>query len=244
MYPPRPAASSSDPVGADVVEEEPMVPADEDEGPADELAMLEDVAVDMFLDMEELAAPLLEPPEGPGPIGGGAAPGPAPAAAEVAPPGAGEGALVAADVPPPPAPVGAAPRAYAAVSFYVRGGSISYYASKSCFEAVCGNRAHGRCVLTRTCNGKGGGKGGGLVGGRPVGFLAAWLAQGDDAPDKATHWSEENMKRPQGERAAMRDQISEMPSGRLLLDFERPLEAGEQAEPESLRGLLPRGMPP
>lgn len=64
--------------------------------------------------------------------------------------------------PPPPAPeaqphrgAARAQRRSAEATCHMPGGSVSYYKSKSSFEAVCENRAHGRCVATRTSASRG-----------------------------------------------------------------------------------------
>lgn len=137
-------------------------------------------------------------------------------------------------------PGAAAPRAGATVTFHVStAGSISYYPSKGAFEAVCLNKAHGRCVLTRTARAKRDRAGRMVKGGRPVGWMAAWLLAGEDQPDKESHWLAENFRRPFAERAELRRQIGGLPSGRLLLAQERPCVEGEGPEPEDLCDYLP-----
>ena len=54
-------------------------------------------------------------------------------------------------------------------TFYVHGGKISYYPSKNSFEAVCGNKDHKRCVLTRTSKGRAA-RGGKVVAGEAMWF--------------------------------------------------------------------------
>lgn len=142
--------------------------------------------------------------------------------------------MVVANAPPPVAH----PRKGAEVTYIVPGGTISYYSSKRAFEAVCCERAHGRCVLTRTARGKSAAAGRFSAGGRPVGFLAAWLGEGADAPDKATHWLPEKFSTPHAARLALRRQIAATPDGRRLLSFERPAAEGEGDEPETLDGVL------
>ena len=126
----------------------------------------------------------------------------------------------------------------AAVTYSVPGGSISYYESKGAFKAVCENRAHGRCVLTRTCKSRGVLPNGGPRGGRPVGFLAAWLGRAEASQDKAGHWIPEAFANSVEVRSGLRAQIANTPSGVRLLAHERPVEPGEAAEPESLEGYL------
>lgn len=133
-------------------------------------------------------------------------------------------------------------RAGASITMQVPGGSISYYPSKNAFEAVCEQKGHGRCVLTRTSKGRCIGRTGKMVGGRPVGFLAAWLSHGEQLATKADHWAGDAVARPLAERQSLRTQIAESgQSGRLLLSFEREQSPGEPAEPETLEGLAGGG---
>lgn len=134
--------------------------------------------------------------------------------------------------------VAPAARRGAAVTFHVEGGSISYYSSKNAFEAVCQEKPHKRCVVTRTCRSKHNDADGIPLGGRPVGFLAAWLGHACQCASKEEHWSQRRFENPASERLALRKEIEKLPSGRLLLSFERPLAPGEPPEPESLAGLL------
>lgn len=159
--------------------------------------------------------------------------------------GADDGAvLVALEVPPPPAaaPEGRreehGPRGAAAITVQVPGGSISYYASKSAFQAVCEASAHGRCVLTRTCRAKGSGPGARPKGGRPVGFLAAWLGHAEACAGKEQHWDPACFANSVETRADLRQRLARLESGRLLMSFERPRVPGEPEEPEDLAGLL------
>lgn len=132
------------------------------------------------------------------------------------------------------------PRAGAVVVLQTLGGSIAFYPSKNAFEAVCEQKGHGRCVLTRTQKGKRNSATGKMCGGRPVGFLAAWLAQGEHLVTKGQHWEKDKLERPLAERAALREEIAASgDAGRRLLACERPQEEGEPAEPDSLVGLLP-----
>ena len=71
---------------------------------------------------------------------------------------AGAAASSGGEVEPPVAPAeqaqcraqSPARRKGAELTYYVPGGSISFYRSKSSFEAVCECKSHKRCVLTRT----------------------------------------------------------------------------------------------
>lgn len=149
--------------------------------------------------------------------------------------------------PPPPAPIaprgaeasrgpGVGPRRGADVTMQCPGGSISFYAKKMAFEAVCDNAAHMRCVATRTCRARAAAGGGPPRGGRPVGFLAAWLSAGQDVATKEEHWQLFNSS--VADRLNFRREISKVESGRLLLSRERPCEAGEPEEPVSLDGYI------
>lgn len=139
----------------------------------------------------------------------------------------------------PPAPVAERrARTAAEVTYYVPGGSIAFYPSKACFQAVCECGAHGRCVLTRTHRSRQSAASDMPIGGRPVGFLAAWLARGEGCSDKTEHWSPDAMINSQEFRAQQRALIANTPGGRLLLSFERPAAPGEPDEPETLRGYV------
>lgn len=159
---------------------------------------------------------------------------PAPAVAE--PPAAAAGAP---EVPPPPPPLPGR-RKHATVTLHMPGGSVSFYESKGAFEAVCENIAHGRCVVTRTCKGRGVASTGFPRGGRPVGFLAAWLARGELLATKEDHWAAGVFEIPQHEREAVRTAIRDCgASGQTLLSCERGPAAGEPAEPPTLEGYYP-----
>ncbi len=130
------------------------------------------------------------------------------------------------------------PRKGAEVTVHMPGGSVSYYANKSAFQAVCDQRSHGGCKLTRTSHGRSSGAGEAMSGGRPVGFMAAWLARGHTARNKAAHWERSMFENSAADRAEARRLIAESEAGRLLLSMERPRGQGEPEEPESLEGLL------
>lgn len=152
-------------------------------------------------------------------------------------------------MPPPPAPpsdpaVARPPRASpdmhegargrAAVTVHMPGGCIAFYESKRIFQATCDNKAHGQCKLTRTCNSQAAGSHGAPRGGRPVGFLAAWLAHGEHLGSKADHWERAAMESTRQERLELRQRLGDIPSGRLLLSFERTLHEGEPEEHDDL----------
>lgn len=165
-----------------------------------------------------------------------------------------EGAAAASSTegpPPPPADGGSTAsqpamgmadggrRLGATVTLQCPGGSISHYPSKQAFEAVCCNKAHGRCVATRTQRGKRKGADGWPATGRPCGFLAAWLAAGESLATKEEHWAPGVLAQPLAVRVDLRRQIAESgEAGRLLLQQERAKEPAEPEEPESLAGYL------
>jgi hypothetical protein len=131
--------------------------------------------------------------------------------------------------------------------FEFEGGSITYYASKNCFEAHCGNTEHGRCVLTR--------HGQRLaddeaplrfskttkkpIGGRPLGFLMAWLSASHDCT-RDEHWSRGLCDFDLDTRVLLRAELSLSDVGQALSGYERPKDdgSGEQSEPETLEGYL------
>ena len=49
------------------------------------------------------------------------------------------------------------PTVAAAATLTLANGRIAYYANKQMFEAVCNNKAHGHCVMSRTSKGRKGG---------------------------------------------------------------------------------------
>ena len=241
-YPPHPShgAGSSDAEGqAALADAEPEEPNEGDIGealdPAEELlAELDDLA--------ELAEAFVED-DG---FGGGLLPGVGPRGAGAKESGESPAVPQVQEVVPPLAELAHVeqpqqakrPRRDAELTYYVPGGSISFYRSKMAFQAVCDCPAHGRCVLTRSCNARGRGPGGQAFGGRPVGFLAAWLGRGEHCEDKTEHWLPMSFLAPHEVRAELRAAVVGTPSGVRLLSFERPLEEGESAEPLTLDGYV------
>lgn len=232
-----PAADAGDEEMSDHEEPDPMNAG----GDEDEVVQAEQALANLLDEAQELAE------EGflPGDVDPPGAEADAAASGDQIPGGgAGPADLDAQAAPPaPPVPHDAAPdggrrRGAAEVTYYVPGGSISFYASKMAYQAVCENREHARCVLTRTCHPRGLTAAGLPKGGRPVGFLVAWLSHSEQCATKADHWSPERLDNPLALRAALRDRIAATPSGRHLLSFERPLVPGETAEPEELDGYL------
>eukprot|EP00971_Amphidinium_carterae_P066072 1308965-Amphidinium_carterae.1 len=122
----------------------------------------------------------------------------------------------------------------------VYAGRITYYANKGYFECVCGNKFHGRCVLTRNAKAK---KvaGGRFAGGRPLGMMLAWLAKSFDFPTKSDHREGIVLDTPYEERAAEREWLKSSDEGMALLSCERehdPDIDGPHEEPELLIGYL------
>ena len=179
-----------------------------------------DDAEDLLVPVDVVAAGAVE-----GAAGGEEVPG-------VGEPPARQPGVAAEEAPPVPH----APPGRATVTYHVPGGSISYYASKSAFEAVCEVREHGRCVVTRTRNARITDADGRQYGGRPVGMLAAWLARGHECTSKEDHWAQ-RFTAPAQERLALRERIRQTLAGELLLSCERPRQDGEEEEPPTLRGL-------
>lgn len=138
-------------------------------------------------------------------------------------------------VPPPPAPHDddddpnrrLGPRGNADITVWVEGGRISFYSSKNSFEAVCGNPSHklfSRCV--RTC----GVTSNALCSGRPIGLLAAWLAN-NAQPDKARHWAANVLSPSLAERQIRRTMLALGDDAAELFAKERQLDLGEPDEP-------------
>ena len=152
------------------------------------------------------------------------------AAGSAAPPAP---ALVADPVPAPVA-VARAPRAQragpqrlgAVCVAAVPGGTISFYGVKEFFTATCGNKNHGRCVLTRSAVG-----GTRASQGRPLGLLTAWLSLSQAMETKAEHW-DRSLWPDATLRRRKRHELSGLEGGNDLLAFERPLLADEASEPE------------
>eukprot|EP00971_Amphidinium_carterae_P175667 3481791-Amphidinium_carterae.1 len=121
----------------------------------------------------------------------------------------------------------------AEITIQVGTGRLSFYPSKSCFEAVCGNRAHGRCVMSRTNRCRKNGN----IGGRPVPFLCCFL-ENSGVASKQDHFATANLAFPKHKRTTWRRHLEQTPEGRHLLSLERPRQQGEDSEPESLEGYL------
>ena len=127
------------------------------------------------------------------------------------------------------------PSTAASAVIFLTGGKISYHVSKRGFEAVCNNKAHGHCVLSRTAKGRK--VQGRMVGGRPLGFLACWLTQ-HHVESKKAHTDKQRMQFPREDRVRCRRELQDRLAGQELLAFERPKAEDEASEPEDLTGLL------
>eukprot|EP00971_Amphidinium_carterae_P174033 3449492-Amphidinium_carterae.4 len=126
----------------------------------------------------------------------------------------------------------------ATATLEVEGGRISYYAKKESFEAVCKNKAHSKCVLTRTAKGRRRKGRDGLYGGRPVAFMTLWLSRHECAT-KQEHWSTEQNMFTWTERHACRELLGVMPDAQALMCYEREPEPNEGSEPKDLFGMWP-----
>ena len=146
-------------------------------------------------------------------------------------------AAIAAEVPgvlvlaasagePPLPPPAMAPEPPPVITVRLPNGRISFYAKKNSFEAVCSNRKHGKCVMTRTAVGSAASSTSPLSGGRPVGFLAAWLAHAEHTDDKETHWNIDCQLNSVAVRSRARVLVQGSPDGDHLLAQERQVAAG------------------
>ena len=105
------------------------------------------------------------------------------------------------------------------------GGTISFYANKNVFTAVCRHDGHGQCVVTRQATIRA------RCRGRPLGFMVRWLELGEAAATKDDH--REMISVIQGDqpsRQVARLWAEATPEGRVLAAFERPRAAGEGVE--------------
>jgi hypothetical protein len=100
--------------------------------------------------------------------------------------------------------------------------------------AVCPNKAHGRCVLTRTCMAKPTPRTpAGRAQGRPFGLLCGWLsmAYSDKCPTKDDHMMFARTLSLE-ERREARAAIKLVPGSDFALAVERPKRAGSDSEPD------------
>eukprot|EP00971_Amphidinium_carterae_P347987 6490258-Amphidinium_carterae.1 len=149
-------------------------------------------------------------------------------------------AEVAIEVPVPksvPRAIGARGVTFSAEAYcHVAGGKISFYPSKDMFEAVCSNKTHQRCVLSRTCHSRVL-KDKRVVAGRPLGLMLCWLAAGHDCT-RAGHRNKDTWNFSHDQRAMARTALSATLGGRDLLACERAKLPTEDEEPQTLEGLV------
>lgn len=121
---------------------------------------------------------------------------------------------------PPPMPPPAEPRVGrrrqgALAVLCVPGGKIILYAggARDFMTAECGNRRHGRCIKTKTCEAPPARLARTREGqGRPVGWLVAWLKKGLLDTPREKHW--DPMEEPTlVERRAARDEVLRLQAG-------------------------------
>ena len=136
--------------------------------------------------------------------------------------------------PPPQAP---APRVIADASdrvhFPVAGGQIVFHKTRKDFYAECPVRGddvgqHGKlCRKCRTSKASGGRK---SAQGRPLGLLVSWLQKAHEHASADSH--KVLCRSSFAERKAARQFRKSLPGSSALLDHERPVQAGEDSEPE------------
>eukprot|EP00971_Amphidinium_carterae_P339882 6477934-Amphidinium_carterae.3 len=108
-------------------------------------------------------------------------------------------------------------------------GKISFYAGKQVFEAVC--KRHESCKLTRSCRKSA------RTNGRPLGLMVSWLLEDVTASD---HKEQRYMREilTLAKRRAAREHLQTLADANQICAYERALEPGEDAEPETLKGLM------
>eukprot|EP00971_Amphidinium_carterae_P024478 482618-Amphidinium_carterae.1 len=124
-------------------------------------------------------------------------------------------------------------------TLFVAGGKISFYSSKGSFEARCGNKSHGTCVITRTNRGRTSRGKTFPLGGRPVAWMALWLGRSCACADKEAHWSKEDNMFSHASRMERRQELLLDRHACDLMAFERVPEEGEDLESADLKGLWP-----
>eukprot|EP00971_Amphidinium_carterae_P036783 723281-Amphidinium_carterae.1 len=117
-------------------------------------------------------------------------------------------------------------------------GRISYYDSKSSFEAIC--TRHANCKLLRTAKAKKRriASDEHPVGGRPLGLLAAWLLDAEPGSKETHRDTTKLLSYKTATRQAARAELSSKAGGAELLALERPTLTGEPDEPEHLYGYF------
>ena len=119
---------------------------------------------------------------------------------------------------------------------HLPGGRIAYHATKNGFEAICGNKSHKGCSLSRTAKGRKA-KGSDLQ----VGWEASWVS-GEVATGSQCGGEQGGSTRTlRGlwPTLMLRDwlvggEVARCPGGAELLDMERERQEGEGSEPEDL----------
>lgn len=110
------------------------------------------------------------------------------------------------------------------------GGVMGFYLSNSVFQAKCGNPFHGSCVLSRRNTQAA------HMRGRPLGLMAAWLAEGALYDTKEAHWASiDRLVDEQGVRAHHRRHLVASAEGRAVAAYERPTDPPcepSEGEPE------------
>ena len=118
---------------------------------------------------------------------------------------------------------------------HLEGGRIAHHATKEAFEAVCSNKLHRGCNLSRTAKGRRQKGSERLVAGRPVDLLARWLQDHNTVDTKAAHKDLGRLvSYSLEERRACRRRVAAAHGGEALLSMEREQHDGEASEPEDL----------
>ena len=117
-------------------------------------------------------------------------------------------------------------------------GRLCFYRKYSNFEAVCGNPAHGCCIVRRTPLKRRDGPDGKPRGGRPCGFLAGFLSLSWTTGTREEHKTRMlELLEPQAVRARHREALQPLAGSDALLSFERVPVVGEPVEQVDLIGL-------
>lgn len=111
--------------------------------------------------------------------------------------------------------------------FSVPGGEIRFYSRTGRFVGHCENVAHGRQCRREKLSSSGRNR----PQGRPLGYLMAWLAQGDAHASQRDHM-QGGAKISLAERQAGREALRGINGSQFLFDAERPRRQGEGEEPD------------
>lgn len=134
--------------------------------------------------------------------------------------------------PPPPAPEAqSAPPPPPWVTCSFPRGRVTWYRSKTAFQATCAGRNHVRCILTRTSNNNG------PMQGRPMALIAAWLSWPEDLTREQHMALVPELEKFERLEARMqwRRQLLDGPQFAAMLQRERSLRPGEGPEPPGTR---------